>query len=179
MEMINHCTSEGKPMTSSQVFNRATNRAICFRASKGTWAHLKKLALGWGRNPLFPYGHPTWSMSTSGTSRGSKQDERAAGCTRAEVWLFLLAAGVEVQDRELSCLSPKGQDTPAPWQQESVTAFRHSPRQETALDGTRNWKVKSKQLGISDFAKHGQDCRAHYFLISHRNSRTTMVNTTL
>lgn len=70
MEMINHCTSEGKPMTSSQVFNRATNRAICFRASKGTWAHLKKLALGWGRNPLFPYGHPTSSTSTSGTSHG-------------------------------------------------------------------------------------------------------------
>lgn len=89
----------------------------------------------------------------------------------------LLATWVEVQDREqhsaeLPVSKGEGQ-TPAPRQQESVTTFRHSPRQETALDGTRSWKVKSKQLAISDFAKLGQDYRACYFLISHRNSRTT------
>lgn len=97
----------------------------------------------------------------------SKQDETADGST----WTW-----VEVQDREQHSAElpfSKGEGrTAAPRQQESVTTFRHSPRQETALDGTRSWKVKSKQLAISDFAKLGQDCRARYFLISHRNSRT-------
>lgn len=167
MKIISHCASEGKPVISSQVFNRATNGAICFRASKRTWAHLKELALRWVRNPLFPLWVPNIFHKHIWYFPWSRQDEIADGSTWPEAW-FLLVIWVEVQDKEqhlaeLTVSEGEGH-TPALSQQESVTTFRHSPRQETALDGTRSWKVKSKQSAISDFAKLGQDFRACYFL---------------
>lgn len=174
MEMINHCTSEGKPTTSSQVFNRATNRAICFRASKGTWAHLKKLALGRGRNPLFPYGHPWAHLGLAMAKAGWNRD----GSTWTQVWSLLLAAWVEVQDRQRhSAELPfcKGKDT-------HTNSRNLSPPSGTAPAGDsspRDKKLKTEIKAISDFAKLGQDCRARYFLTSHRNSRTRVANTAL
>lgn len=39
--IINQRASEEKPMTAGQVFNRATNRAICFKVLKRTCTCLK------------------------------------------------------------------------------------------------------------------------------------------
>lgn len=175
MKIINHCASEWKPVTSSQVFNGATNAAICFRASKRTYAHLKKAGLEVrGKSPLpfmaaqhLPWVHLVLPMVKAWRNSRWIHMSWVWNELMSEIW-FLLVIWVEVQNKEkhlVELIVSKGEGhTPAPSQQEPVTTFGHGHTQRTALNRTSSWKVKSKQLSISDFAKLGQDCRAHFFL---------------
>lgn len=105
MNIVNHCASEGKPATSSQVFN-TVNRAICFRASKRTRAHLRKLALRWVRNlalrwvrnPLFPLWVLNIFHKCIWYFPWSKHNETADGSTWLEAW-FLLVTWVYMQSK--------------------------------------------------------------------------------
>lgn len=146
MEMINHCTSEGKPTTSSQVFNRATNRAICFRASKGTWAHLKKLGLGRGRNPLFPSGHPWAHLGLAMAKAGwnSRWIHMDTGVI-APVGSMDRSAGQRAAFSRAPFCKEEGHTHQ---QQESVTTFRHSPsrRQLSMGQEAENWNQSNQWL---------------------------------
>lgn len=148
-------------------FQQGNKHCNLFQSFKGDMSSSQKAGLGVREKSPLPLWAPNMVYEHIWDFPWPKQDETADGST----WTW-----VEVQDREQHSAElpfSKGEGrTAAPRQQESVTTFRHSPRQETAPDGTRSLKVKSKQLAISDFAKLGQDCRARYFLISHRKSRT-------
>lgn len=147
MKIINHWASEGKPRTAGQVLNRATSRAICFRASKRTWACLKKLVLRW-ETPS--YGHLISSTGVPGTSQGQSRT-RVDQMTRSTWQGSTVLSGNTVQSQDsaarsrVTALIVEGH-TPAPSQQGSVTTFRHSPSQHSVEQEAEKWNQSNLKL---------------------------------
>lgn len=172
MKIINHRASEGKPRTAGQVLNRATSGAICFRASKRTWACLKKLVLRWETSS---YGHLISSTGVPGTSQDQSR-MRVNQMTRSTWQGSTVLSGNTVQSQDSAARSRadyshsrRTHTSPQP----AGICHHLQAQSQPALGGMRSRKVKSKQFEIIHFAKLDRDLQSPLLPeISHRNSRT-------
>lgn len=172
MKIINHRASEGKPRTAGQVLNRATSGAICFRASKRTWACLKKLVLRW-ETPS--YGCLISSTGVPGTSQDQSR-MRVNQMTRSTWQGSTVLSGNTVQSQDSAARSRadyshsrRTHTSPQP----AGICHHLQAQSQPALSGMRSRKVKSKQFEIIHFAKLDWDLQSPLLPeISHRNSRT-------